>query len=89
MELSEHLTHIEENVRELKTDMKENVRELKTDMKEALKSLAKIEGSLPHFATMEEVEQAKHEATKGKYGAIAGAAAFLVAVGSTVSRFFL
>ena len=66
-----------------------DVRELKSDMKEVRLSLAKIEGALPHFATKEEVEQAKHEATKGKYGMIVGVVAIISSFGALFARIFI
>ena len=61
--------------------------ELKSDMKEVRSSLSKIEGALPYFATKEEVEQAKHEATKGKSGLPVGVLALLLSLGTLITRF--
>ena len=61
--------------------------ELKSDMKEVRSSLSKIEGALPYFAPKEEVEQAKHEATKGKYGLPVGVLALLLSLGTLITRF--
>jgi hypothetical protein len=55
METDERLQRIETDIHEMKADI--------TDIKV---SLAKIEATLPHIATKTEVEEAKHEATKGK-----------------------
>ncbi len=66
-----------------------DVRELKSDMKEVRLSLAKIEGALPYFATKEEVEQAKHEATKGKYSMILSVVAIISSLGLLRARIFI
>ena len=54
-------------------------------------SVAKIEttleSTLPHVATKAEVEEAKHEATKGKYGLLVGVLALLLSLGTLVTRF--
>ena len=84
------LARIEANVERIESDIgriEADVRELKSDMKEVRSSLSKIEGALPHFATKETVEQAKHEATKGKYGVLVGVIAFLLSLGTLATKF--
>ena len=91
------LARIEANVGRIESDIgriesdigriESDVRELKSDMKEVRSSLSKIEGALPHFATKEEVEQAKHEATKGKYGVHVGVIAFLLSLGTLATKY--
>ena len=90
--LQADVSTLQANVQNLQTNMQNlqlDVRELKSDMKEVRSSLAKIEGALPHFATKEEVEQAKHEATKGKYGLVVSGLAFLLSLGAIASRWLV
>ena len=85
-----HLERIAANVERIESDIgriETDVRELKSDMKEVRSSLSKIEGALPHFATKEAVEQAKHEATKGKYGVLVGVIAFLLSLGTLATKY--
>ena len=75
------------------TDIKVSLAEIKATLPHVAtkESVAKIEttleSTLPHVATKAEVEEAKHEATKGKYGLPVGVLALLLSLGTLVTRF--
>ena len=71
----------------LRSDMTTELNSLRSDMTEVKESLAEIRGTLPHLATKAEVEEAKHEATKGKYGVLVGVIALLLSLGTLATRF--
>ena len=59
METDERLQRIESDIHEMKADI--------TDIKvNVARITATIESTFPHLATKAAVEEAKHEATKGK-----------------------
>ncbi len=80
METDERLQRIETDIHEMKADI--------TDIKvNVAKITATIESTFPHLATKAEVEEAKHEATKGKYGVLIGVTALLLSLGTLVTKF--
>ena len=91
MDTDERLQRIESDIHEMKADMsdiKVNVARITATIESTFPHLATkesvakiettIESTLPHVATKAEVEEAKHEATKGKYG---------LPIGTLVTRF--
>lgn len=62
--------------------MQEDVSTLRVDV-------AEIKGSLPHLATKEAVEEAKHEATKGKYSMLVSLIAVAFAALSLAVRLWV
>lgn len=100
MDTDECLQRIESDIHGMKadiTDIKVNVARITATIESTFphlatkESVAKIEttleSTLPHVATKAEVEEAKHEATKGKYGLFIGVIALLLSVGTLVTRF--
>ena len=100
MDTDERLQRIESDIHEMKADMsdiKVNVARITATIESTFphlatkESVAKIEttleSTLPHLATKAEVEEAKHEATKGKYGLFVGVIALLLSIGTLVTRF--
>ena len=96
METDERLERIEADIHAMKadmTDIKVSLAEIKATLPHVAtkESVAKIEttleSTLPHVATKAEVEEAKHEATKGKYGLLVGVLALLLSLGTLVTRF--
>ena len=73
----------------LRSDMTTELNSLRSDMTEVKESLAEIRGTLPHLATKAEVEEAKHEATKGKQAMVVSTIAIIVSVGALLARIFL
>ena len=75
---------------EFRDDLKgvsDSIKQVGEDMTEVKVKVGVIEGGMPHLATKEEVEKAKHEATKGKYGLYVGMVAFVVSALAVASRF--
>ena len=60
---------------------------MKADVTDIKVSLAKIEATLPHIATKAEVEEAKHEATKGKNSVFVSVIALLLSLGALAAKF--
>ena len=79
------------------TDIKVNVAKITATLEATFPHLATkesvakmettLESTLPHVATKAEVEEAKHEATKGKYGLLVGVIALLLSLGTLAARF--
>jgi len=65
------------------------IEKIQEDLSALRESVGRIEGNLPHLATKEEVEQAKHQATKAQYSVFVSIIAVLTAVASLITRLWI
>ena len=85
MEQNDRLDRIERGIEKLEAEMKE----VRGELSGIRESIGRIEGALPHFATKAEVEEAKHEATRGKYGMLISLIAVAFAALSLITRIWV
>lgn len=60
------MQHMEQDVAERFTRIEDKLDTLSRDVADVRESVAKLIGASPYFATKEDVEAAKHEATRSR-----------------------